>query len=385
MRDVYIVGVGQTAVTKRAESVVAIGADAVARAIEDAGGLEPTALYVGNMLGGMLCRQTQLGAAILEAMGRLGIEAAGTEAACGGGGVAARFGVMAIRSGMHEVVAVCGAECMSVRERDETVRALATASDWPREGARGETFVSLNARLMEDYLHRYGYPSDALAPFAINAHENARKNPFAMFHKALDHDGYVESKRIHGHMCLFDAAPICDGSACLLLASGPVAARVRSSGRPVVRVLASTAATDTLGLGTRADALRLAGLERCTKQAYQEAGLGPADIDVYEPHDAFTVMTALSLEASGFAEWGKGAELGAEIGPEGRIPTTTMGGLKGRGHPVGATGVYQMVEATLQLMGRARDAQLPGHPRIALTQNLGGTGATAVTHILARE
>lgn len=367
------------------EECSTLGARALAAAIADARGLKPSALYVGNMMSGLLSRQTQLGAVLADEAGLRGIEAAAAEAACGSGAVAARWGLMAVRSGMHDVVAVCGTERMTHTERSETSLALATASDWPREGARGDTFVTLNTRLMEAYLERYRHDDDVFAPFAINAHRNACKNPNALLHKDVDLQAYREGRQVCGKMRLYDAAPICDGAACLLLAAEPVARQLEAEGHPVVRIAASGASTDSLGLDHRRDLLSLDGVRTSAERAFAEAGMLPADIQLFEPHDAFTVITALSLEACGFARPGEGVGLAEEIFPGGRLPIATMGGLKGRGHPVGASGVYQMVEAALQLTGRAGAAQLPGEPRVALTQNLGGTGATVVSHILVRD
>lgn len=386
MRDAYIVGVGQVPVVKCTEhSSASLGAQAVSAAYRSLPDIVPTALYVGNMLSGLLERQTQMSVAVAAHAGLSGIESFTVDAACSAGAAAARWGLMAVWSGVHDVVAVCGTERMSAVPRAELASALATASDWPTEGALGKTFVSLAAQLHGEYLRRFGWREDVFGPFAVNAHRNASDNPNARFREVISLEQYAAAPRINEHLRLYDAAPVCDGAACVLLASKPTAERLKRDGFPVVRVAASATATDTLGLTERSDQLWLAGLARATQRAFTIAGLTPSDVDVYEPHDAFGVMTALSLEASGFAEPGRGVTLAHEIGRHGRLPTNTLGGLKGRGHPVGASGVYQLVEAFLQLTGNAGRAQVPGEPAIALTQNLGGTGATATVHILVRE
>jgi acetyl-CoA C-acetyltransferase len=386
VRNVFIAGIGQTPVSKQAtEEVRELGARAVRSAIQHSTLEAPTALYVGNMLSGMLSEQQQLGALIAQAAGIPGIEAATVEAACGSGGAAVRWGVMAIQSGSHDLVVVCGAERMTHAPKERTTRALATASDFEKEGSRGATFVSLNARLMQAYMDTYKVDNRAFAPFAINAHFNANRNPNALFHKVIDEKAYLEARHVDGPLRLFDVSPICDGSAAIVLVSDELAKEVKRHGQPLVQIRASSVGTDTLGLDDRERLLRLAGVERSSKRAYEQAKLKPEDIDLFECHDAYTVMSVLSLEAAGFAAEGKGYQLGldGEIRVNGKLPITTMGGLKGRGHPVGATGVYQMCEAYLQLTGQAGENQVKG-AEIAMTQNIGGTGATVTTHILER-
>ncbi|HEY6878890.1 MAG TPA: hypothetical protein VI299_12760, partial [Polyangiales bacterium] len=190
---------------------------------------------------------------------------------------------------------------------------------------------------------------------------------------------------VEGPLKLFDISPICDGAAAVVLVSEEIARRLASEGQPVVKIRASAIGTDTLALDDRQKLLRLAGVERSAKRAFDQAKLKPEDISLFECHDAYTVMSVLSLEASGFAPEGRGYTFGieGEISTEGRLPLTTMGGLKGRGHPVGATGVYQLVEAFMQLTGSAGANQVK-NPKLAMVQNIGGTGATVVTHILER-
>jgi acetyl-CoA C-acetyltransferase len=387
VREVFIAGCGETPVLKQSsDDLRKLGASAVRAAILNSGIEAPTALYVGNMLSGMLSGQQQLGALIAHAAGLHGIEAATVEASCGSGAAAARWGVMAIQSGAHDIVVVCGVERMTHAEKPDITRALAAASDWEKEGGRGETFVSLNARLMQAYMEQYKVDNSAFAPFAVNAHRNAARNPHALFKgKQVSEQTYHDARPIEGPLKLFDVSPICDGSAAIVLVSEEVAMRLRRNGQPLVRVRASAVATDSLGLDDRERLLRLSAVERSAKRAYEQAKVKPQDIDLFECHDAYTVMSVLSLEAAGFAEEGRGYTLGldGEISIEGKLPITTMGGLKGRGHPVGATGIYQICEAYAQLTGSAGENQVK-NPEIAMTQNFGGTGATVVTHILER-
>jgi acetyl-CoA C-acetyltransferase len=389
MREVYIVGAGQVPVTKlgtvRGRHMAA---RAISAALEEAA-LEPrevTALIVGNMMSGMLAQQQQLGALFADVAGLRGVEAATVEAACGSGAAAARWGYMCVAGGFHDVVVVCGSERMTHAPKETTTASLATAADWELEGCAGESFLSLNATLMSRYMARWGVASRDFGHFAINAHRNAVGNPNAFLRKPVDMEAYLASREVAAPVKLLDAPPICDGAAAIVLATGEIARAGGRAHRPLVRVRASAIATDSLALQGRRDPLVLDGAVLSSARAFAQAGVGRADVDLFELHDAYTVITALSLEAAGFAPPGRGVHFGkeGEIAPGGRLPISTMGGLKARGHPVGATGVYQLVESWQQLTGRAAPNQVPG-AEIAMVQNIGGTGATVVTHILSRE
>jgi acetyl-CoA C-acetyltransferase len=390
MRDVYLIGIGQTAVSKNGGVRGRyLAADAIAQAIRHAG-IDPAdigMLVVGNMMSGILAQQQQLGALFADVAGLRGIEAATVEAACGSGAAAARWGYMAVAGGFHDSVLVSGMERMTHAPRDTTTAALATAADWELEGCDGASFVSLNARLMALYMDTYGVAAHDFAHFAINAHANALHNPHAFLHKPLDMETYLNSRVLVEPVKLCDAPPICDGAAAILLASAAVARHApRAGGLPLVRVRASAIGTDSLALAGRTNTLQLEGAAISSHRVYQQAGVGPQNIDLFELHDAYTIITALSLEAAGFAKPGEGVHFGKEgaIAIDGTLPISTMGGLKARGHPVGATGVYQLVEAYQQLTGTA-GANQTKDPKIALVQNIGGTGATVVSHILTRE
>lgn len=385
MREVYVLGVGQIPVSKdKDEPLRDMAARAVRAALADAGVESVEALYTGNMLSGMLSHQQHLGALVADAAGLRGVEAATAEAACGSGAAAMRWGYMAIASGAYDLVAVCGVEKMTHTDRYETTRALATASDWPSEGAHGHSFVSLNAVIMQEYLRRYRANRSLFAAFAINAHENAATNPNALFQKPITVEKYEDSPIVQAPIRLYDASPICDGSAALILVSAdrlPAA----NGAHPRVRVAASASATDSVGIADRHDLLTLEGAVGSSRKAFVQAGMTPADIHFFELHDAFTIMAVLSLEGAGFAQPGQGLWLGADgdIRREGKVPISTFGGLKARGHPVGGTGVYQLVETYLQVTHQAGPNQVPG-ARTGMTQNVGGTGATVITHILER-
>ena len=386
MRDAYIIGVGQTAVGRHNDlSLRVMAARAVEAAMHDAGAESVEGLYVGNMLSGVLLNQQHLGALIADAAGLRGIDAATAEAACGSGGAAVRWGVMAIASGQHDIVAVCGVEKLTATDPRITTRGLAMAADYDEEASHGVSFVALNAMIMRRYLYEYSLIPEDLAYFPINAHHNGARNPNAMFQKAVDMRTYRRSPVVADPIRVLDASPICDGAAALIICSGDRMAEIKASGRPFARVLASANATDSVAVHSRATPMFLQASYLSSRRAYAQAGLEPQDINFFEAHDAFSVMAALSLEACGFAGPGKAYEMAkeGEITTEGRLPMSTMGGLKARGHPVGATGVYQVVEAYLQLTGRAGPNQVQ-NAAIGMTQNIGGSGATVATHILQR-
>ncbi len=381
MRDVGIIGIGQTPVSEHWDrSLRDLAAEAVLQALRDAGNPEIGALYVGNMLAGQLSGQENVATAVADAAGLLPIEALKIEAACAAGGAAIRAGYLAVASGAHDHVVVAGVEKMTDHFNDAVSAALATAADADYEAGHGVSFVALNALLMRRYMHQHGVSREDFAPFSINSHRNAAGNPNAMFRYEIGLDDYMGSPVVADPISILDSAGICDGAAALVLCALDDAGETP---RTPVRITASACATDTVGLSERQDPLRWQAVADSARAAYDQAGMGPNDIDAFELHDAFSIVSALSLEACGFAEPGEGiarAKDGA-IRPEGRLPISTRGGLKGRGHPIGASGVYQAVEATEQLRNDAGASQVPGVGTV-MTQSVGGSGSVAVTHIL---
>jgi acetyl-CoA C-acetyltransferase len=379
MQEVAILGVGQVPVREHWDlSVRQLAVDAGRAAMADAGVDKVDGIFVSNMTSGRLSKQRQLGAMVADHLGQRGVEAVKLEAACGSAGSAMRQGILAVASGEMEAVLVIGTEKLTDTGFTETTSALATAADADYEIIQGVTFVGLNALIMRRYMHEYGYQRQDFAPFALNAHANGAKNPNAMFRQPITQQTYDKGRIVADPISLFDASPIGDGAAALLLV--PV-----SKAPDAVRVVGSAASTDTLAIHDREEPLWLKAAEQSAKRAYDQAGIGPEDIDIFELHDAFSIMAALSLESCGFAERGEGVKMAqrGEILPNGRLPISTMGGLKGRGHPVGATGLYQLAEAALQLRGDAGEAQIDD-VNIAMAQNIGGSGATIATHILKR-
>jgi acetyl-CoA C-acetyltransferase len=382
MRDVSIIGIGQTEVGEHWDaSLRHLALQAILAALQDAGIDQVDMLLVGNMLSGELTGQEHLGALVADFAGLRGIEAFKIEAACGSGAAAARMGYIAVAGGMADVVLVVGVEKMTDRKGDENTAALAMAADADFEAVHGLSFVSINALLMRRYMYEFNVAHDAFAPFTINAHRNAINNPYAMYPFPVNLEAFQRAKMIADPINLLDSSPICDGAAAIVLCPTDMLSGLPQF-RPV-RVLASTAATDTVALHDRRDPLLLEGAALSAHKSYQQAEVQPADIDLFELHDAFSIMSVLSLEACGFAERGQGVRWGldGEIRIDGKLPICTMGGLKARGHPVGATGVYQLVDAVQQLRGEAGANQV-ANPRLAMTQNIGGSGATVITHIL---
>jgi len=344
LAKVYVVGIGQTPVREhwdRSARDLAVGS--TLQAIEQAGVEKVDAIYVGNALSGELTGQEHLAALIADFAGVRGTEAVRVEAAGASGGAAVRMGYLAVASGQQDVVIVTGVEKMSDLSGPAVDEALATAADEEYEAIHGLSFVALNALLMRRYMYQYRVERLDFAHFSVNAHKNASNNEHAMFRRAITVDGFVNARMIADPIGLLDSAPVADGAASLVLCSEKI---VGERAKSAVEIVASGAATDAMALHDRSNPLFLQGVYESARKAYAQAGMGPEDIDLYELHDAFTIMATLSLEACGFAAQGEGVRLAVdgEIGLEGSIPICTMGGLKGRGHPVGASGVYQVVE-----------------------------------------
>jgi acetyl-CoA C-acetyltransferase len=380
MRPVAIIGVGQTKIDEQWErSIRQIAVEAIRAALIDAGREDAGALFVGNMMSGILNSQNNLGPLVADWAG-LKVPAVKVEAACGSGGAALRCGLMAVASAEVDSALVVGVEKMTDRHPHEVTAALATAADADYEVEMGVSFVGLNALIMRRYMHEYGWKHADFAPFAINAHANAMHNPFARLHQKITLEDFEKSAMIATPINLLDASPIGDGAAALYIVPADTI-----KGKKRILISASSAATDTIALHDRSEPLFLGAASRSAKDAYQQAGIQPGDIDLFELHDAFTIMSALSLEACGFAGRGQGPRLGLDgnIKISGSIPVMTRGGLKARGHPVGATGVYQVAEVVQQLRGECGETQV-ADARIGMAQNIGGSGATIVTHILQR-
>jgi acetyl-CoA C-acetyltransferase len=335
------------------------------------------------MLSGILNHQESLGAMITDWTGLKHVEAFKVDAACSSGAAALRMAILAVGSGEMDSAIALGIEKMTETKGPDTTSALAEAADADYETPHGLSFVAINALVMRRYMYEYGWKHTDFAPFSINAHANAIHNPYARLHEVITEQDYQRSRMVADPINLMDASPIGDGAAALLVVAADEVYPRNGRGRPVVTIAGSAASTDTLAVHDRRDPIWLAAAESSAARAYSQAGVDPKNIDVFEPHDAFSIMTALSLEACRFAGRGQAPRLGLEgaIFPGGEVPICTLGGLKARGHPVGATGVYQLAEIVQQLRCEAGPAQIDG-ARIGMAQSIGGSGATIITHIL---
>jgi acetyl-CoA C-acetyltransferase len=384
MAEIVIAGIGQTPVGEHWDiSLRELSLQAIEEARTDAGGLYPQLLVVGNMLAPILSHQSHLGALISDFAGLTGIEALTTEAAGASGGAALRTGYLAIASGLADVALVVGVEKFTDQIGSKVDAALASAGDSDFEAVQGLTPTAQAAMLMRRYLHEYQARREAFAGFPLTAHANGASNPNAMYRKAISAGAYQKAGMLSEPLNMFDVAPYADGAAAVLLTRSDLLPS--SYAYPLVRIAGSSVATDTLALHDRPDPLAFQAAQLSAQRALWQAGIAPDQADLFELYDAFSIYTALSLEAAGYAERGQGWRLAqdGQVSLNGDIPIATMGGLKARGNPGGATGVYQAVEATLQLRGKAGAAQVSGARR-ALIQCLGGPASSAITHVLER-
>jgi acetyl-CoA C-acetyltransferase len=384
MREVAVVGIGQTPVDEHWDkSLRELAGEAVFSAMQDADISAIEGVFVGNMLCGSANFQQHLGSYIADWVGLRYSEGLHIEAACSSGAASFRAALMAVASGEMDSAVSVGVEKMTDSPGGEITAQLATAADADWEVDQGLSFVALNALVMRRYMHEYGWQREHFCGFTLNAHANGASNPNARFQKAISEKAYLNAQMVADPITIMDASPMGDGAAAIILVPAEMA---RRRGLPIIKVLGSAGATDTIAVHGRREPLWLRAAADSIRKVYDQAGIGPEDIDLFEAHDAFTIMATLSLEAGGFAEKGQGPRLAleGEIRPNGRIPIATRGGLKARGHPVGATGMYQLVEVVQQLRHAAGETQVPD-ARIGMAQNIGGSGSNIIAHILGRE
>lgn len=357
---------------------------AVFGALTDAGvaAEEVEALFVGNMLSGMLGGQEHLGAFFAEELG-LGVPAFKIEGACASGGLAVHSAVNSLLAGQYGTVVVLGVEKMTDHKPEDVASALMGAGS-DEERAAGATFPSLYALLARLHMEEFGTTEEQLAAVAVKNHFHASLNPNAQFHKVITIEQVVKSSCIADPLKLLDCSPISDGASAVVLTA---TIRNQKSGCRNVEIIASAVATDTLGLAQRKRLTELKATRQAAQKAYQQAGVSPRDIDVAEVHDCFTIAEVLAMEDLGFYPKGEAARAIAAgettLGKAPGLVVNPSGGLKGCGHPVGATGVKQIVELVEQLRGTAGKRQVR-EAQIGLAQNVGGSGATAVVHVLQK-
>ncbi|MBI1793298.1 MAG: thiolase domain-containing protein [Chloroflexi bacterium] len=384
MSEVIIAGIGQTEVGEHWEiGLRELAIAAIQDAVRDSGGLKPQALFVGNMLAPNLSNQAHLGALLADYAGLTGIEAVTIEAAGASGGAALRQGYLAVASGMVDVALVVGVEKFTDKIGAGVDAALATTSDSDFEAVQGMTLAAQAALLMKRYMHEYNVPKDGFAGFALTAHANGANNPCAMFRKAIKPETYTKAEMVSEPLNMFDIAPNADGAAAVVLTRRDLLPK--DFPHPLVRIAGSASSSDTLALHDRKDMLYFDTAQISAGKAMKQAGIVLDQVSFFEYHDAFSIYAALSLEAVGFAIKGRGWKLAedGEISLNRKISCATMGGMKARGFPGGAAGVYQAVEAAIQLRGQAEASQVTG-AKIALIQSLGGPASTAVSHIFER-
>ena len=385
MREVAIIGVG---VTKFGElwdaSFRDLGIEAGLKAMNDANltGSEVDGMFIGNMSSGRFIDQHHIGALIADysGMASRNVPATRIEAAGASGGIAFRQGVMAVASGMNDVVVVGGAEKMTDVTDEATNAVMDSAADQQWEATMGATFASLNAMIARRCIYEGIATREQIASMAVNSHAHGALNPDAQFRKAITLDTVLKAGMVADPLGMFDCAPISDGAAAVVLC--PLETAKKYTDRPV-KVAASAQTSDTLALFQRKEITSFAATVAAAKQAYSSAKIGPEDISVAEVHDHFTIEGILALQDLGLFKKGEAGKAVMEgqalIG--GKVAVNTSGGLKARGHPIGATGVAQIVEIAKQLRGDADKRQVP-NARYGLAQNVGGTGSAVVVSIM---
>jgi len=339
------------------------------------------ALFVGHM-GESYEHQGHTGSTLADWAGLLHVPATRTEAACASSGVALRAGLYAVLSGLCDVVMVGGVEKMTHRTTPEVTEYLAMASDYPFEQWHGITFPGLFALMATAHMHEYGTTEQQLAMVAVKNHYHGSLNPKAQMQKEITLETALSSRLIAWPLKLYDCSLITDGASCIVLTRPELAKKFTDT---PVHIIGSGQASDTIGLYERGSLTSLDAAKLATKKAFEMADVKPQDIDVAEVHDCFTIAEIMAYEDLGFCKPGEGGQLveKGETKLGGRIPVNTSGGLKAKGHPVGATGTGQAYEMFLQLTGQADKRQVKG-AEVGLTHNVGGSGATATVHIYRR-
>jgi acetyl-CoA C-acetyltransferase len=383
MREVAIVGVGLSRWGEIWDaSLRTLWTEAALAALADAGLDRVDSITVGCMTPGLFVGQEHIGALLADELGLAGVPATRVESACASGGVALRTAFAEVASGLADVVLATGVEKMTDVSGDECTAALATAADAETEVFGGATFPGLYAMMARAHMERYGTTREQLAQVAVKNHRHGALNPRAQYRQEITVADVLRSPKVASPLNVLDCSPITDGAAAVVLAEIGVAKRL-ARGRPVVRVSGIGHATDRIALHSRADMTTIPATTRAAERALAMAGRKPSDVQVAEVHDCFTIAEIIVLEALGFCAPGVGGTL-AESGRSalgGALPVNPSGGLKAKGHPVGATGVAQAVELALQLRGEAGKRQVKD-ARVGLAQNMGGTGASTVVTIV---
>jgi len=385
MRDVAVIGIGLTKFGELWDkSFRQLITEAGAKAILDSGisGEEIDAMYIGSMSSGRFVGQEHIGALVADASGfsHLHIPSTRVEGACASGGLAVRQGYLSIASGINDIVVVGGIEKMNDVSGTSATGTLATAADQEWESFFGVTFPGLYAMIAQRHMHEYGTTKEQLAQVAVKNHKNGALNPNAQYRREITLEQALKATMVAEPLGLLDCSPVTDGAASIVLCAAEKAKKYTD--KPI-KIIGSGQGSDTLALHSRRDICTLDATVHAAKMAYKQAKVTPKDIDFAEVHDCFTIAEICAIEDLGFVKKGEGGKaIENNITTlDGQIPVNTSGGLKAKGHPVGATGVAQIVEIVEQLRGEADKRQVKD-ARIGLAHNVGGSGATAVVHIL---
>ena len=389
MRSVSVIGVGMSKFGERWDaSFRQLVAEAGIMALKDSkiDGSAIQAVFGGCMASGRFLGQEHIGALIVDQLGLNPIASTRLEAACASGSVAFRSGIMAVASGMYDMVAVGGVEKMTEVSVEDAATALGGAGDQEWELFQGATFPALYALMARRHMKEYGTTEEQMALCAVKNHENGSKNPYAQYQNKITLETAMNSAVIASPLKLFDCSPISDGAAVAILCETSKAKKMmKEICEQPIEIIASAQASDTLALAHRKSLTELNATKVAAKQAFEQAKLKPKDIQTAEVHDCFTIAEIMAVEDLGFFEKGKAGKAieAGETKLNSAISVNTSGGLKACGHPVGATGVKQIVEAVWQLRGQGGQRQANGVEH-ALTHNVGGSGATATVHIFKR-
>jgi len=381
MREVAIIGVGMTKFGELWETPMRdLYARAVADCLSDAAveRKQIQSAYIGCMSSGLFNGQEHLASILTDYAGLAGSAATRVESACASGGAAFRAAYLEVASGASDFVIAGGVEKMN--DGADATYCLATAADQEYEVYHGVTFPGLYAMIASAHMHKHGTTSDMLAHVAVKNHRHGAKNPKAQFPVEITLDTVRNAVRVAEPLGLFDCSPVSDGAAAVLLAPVEVA---RALGKPLVTIKGSGHAVDAIALHDRPDPSRIPSVALAAQRAFAQAGVATGDIDFCEVHDCFTIAELCCLEEMGFYEAGRAgpATVAGETALGGKLPVNPSGGLKSKGHPVGATGVGQIVELYEQLSGRSGDRQV-ADARLGLAQNMGGSGGSCLVHIL---
>ena len=378
MRDVAIVAAGMTRFGELWQSSLRdLFAEAALEALRAARADHLDAIYVGCMSGGQFVGQEHLGPLVADEIGMSGVAATHVESACASGGVALRSAFLEVASGASDLVLAAGVEKMT--DGADVTAVLATAADQEKEAYHGITFPGLYAMIARAHMQAKGTTEEDLAWVAVKNHRHGALNPKAQFRREVTVEEVLASSIVADPLRLLHCSPVSDGAAAVLLC--PLEQAKRYTDRPV-RIRASALATGTLALADRKEIAVLDSVRLSGERAYRMAGLAPGDIQVAEVHDCFAIAEICCVEALGLVEpcAGRHAARTGRTALGGRIPVNTSGGLKSKGHPVGATGIAQAIEIFEQLRGESGARQVQG-ARVGLAQNMGGSGASSVVHI----